>query len=164
MKQLARNLSLMRQSWLRVAAIVVSEMKERLSPKKAPPITTATRKAVSTPMLPAISVAKGVRATTVPTDVPMETEMKQAEMKIPGIISCVGSVCSARATVASIAPMLLAREAKAPARMKIHIIYNTLALAAPREKISIRFDRLIPWVVTTAQVTAKMKATETGTL
>ena len=59
--------------------------------------------------------AIGTKATTVPTLVPMDTEMKQAARNNPGNSRLAGSSCSARLTVASMAPICLAEEAKAPA-------------------------------------------------
>ncbi len=77
------NLSFMSHSCVLVAAMVVSDMKERLSPKNAPPITMATMKGNSTAVFSAIPTATGVKATMVPTEVPTDKEMKQAAIKIP---------------------------------------------------------------------------------
>ena len=73
----------MEQPWLLVAATVVSEMNERLSPKKAPPTTMAVIRGTGVPVWAAIPVAIGTRATMVPTLVPTAMEMKQAARKIP---------------------------------------------------------------------------------
>ena len=51
-----------------------------------------------------IAEAMGVRATIVPTDVPMESDVKQAAMKIPAGRNCSGTTRSVSATVASTAP------------------------------------------------------------
>ena len=64
----------------------------------------------------AMPAAIGTSATTVPTLVPMESEIKQAAIKSPGRSIFVGRIFMVRFTVASIAPMLLAEAAKAPAR------------------------------------------------
>ena len=82
-QRLTRNLSRMEQPWLLVAATVVSEIKERLSPKKAPPTTTPVMNGMPIPVCAAIPVAMGTRATTVPTDVPIAMEMKQAARNRP---------------------------------------------------------------------------------
>ena len=58
-------------------------MNERLSPKNAPPTTIATSHAVSQLSFVARAVTTGVSATIVPTDVPMESDMKQAAMNMP---------------------------------------------------------------------------------
>ena len=91
MRKFALNLSAIEQPWVLVAAMVVSEMKERLSPKKAPPTMIAVMKGVLTnaPEAPvrasssAIPAATGTRATMVPTLVPIDMEMKQAARKSP---------------------------------------------------------------------------------
>ena len=77
------NLLRMEQPCVCVAAIVVSEMNERLSPKNAPPTTMATSHAVLQFISLARAVTTGVRATMVPTDVPIDSDMKHAAMNIP---------------------------------------------------------------------------------
>ena len=59
--------------------------------------------------------AIGTRATTVPTLVPIDTEIKQAARKSPGRIILAGRMLSARLTVASTAPIALADAANEPA-------------------------------------------------
>ena len=63
-----------------------------------------------------------MRATVVPTDVPIDMEMKHAAMKSPGMRNDGGNTDSVRLTVASIAPRPLASDEKAPANMKIQIM------------------------------------------
>lgn len=77
------NLLRIEQPCVCVAAMVVSEMNDRLSPKNEPPTTMATSHAVSQFICVARAVTTGVNATMVPTDVPIEIEMKQAAMKMP---------------------------------------------------------------------------------
>ena len=134
---LALNLSDIVHPWLFVAAIVVSEMNERLSPKKAPPTIMAVIIGVESPVWVAMPVAMGTNATIVPTEVPMDIEMKQAARNSPARMSFPGSIMRVRFTVASIEPMALAVDANAPARTKIHIIRRTLGFPAPREKVLI---------------------------
>ncbi|GFI66603.1 hypothetical protein IMSAG192_00123 [Muribaculaceae bacterium] len=162
--RLTRNLSRMRHPWVRVAAMVVSEINERLSPKKAPPSTTATKNGTLPLSDCASSTAKGVRATTVPTDVPMARDMKHAAAKSPGISISTGRKRRARCTVASMAPISRARAAKAPARMNIHTIYITLELPASRENISTRSDSGLPCIITTAHADPSNRATAIGIL
>ena len=145
-----RNLSRMTHPCVRVAAIVVSEMKERLSPKNDPPMTSAVIKARLTSVLAAIPAATGTRATIVPTDVPIDSEMKQDARKTPASSRLSGSSISVKFTVASIAPMAFADWAKAPARMKIQSISMMFLLAAPDEYCRTRSLRLNPFVVATA--------------
>ena len=128
------NLSRITHPCVRVAAIVVSDMKDKLSPKKAPPTTIATMKGNATPVFSAIPTATGVRATIVPTDVPMDSDMKQAARKIPANKRLSGNMVRVRFTVASIAPIAFADCAKAPAKMNIHIINMIFLLEAPIEK------------------------------
>lgn len=64
--------------------MVVSEMNERLSPKKAPPTTIPVMKARFMSVFSAMPAATGTSATMVPTEVPMESEMKQAARKMVG--------------------------------------------------------------------------------
>ena len=59
--------------------------------------------------------AIGTRATTVPTLVPIDTEIEQAARKSPGRIMLAGRMLSARLTVASTAPIALADAANEPA-------------------------------------------------
>ena len=128
-----RNLSRMEHPCVRVAAMVVSEMNDRLSPKNAPPTTMATIHSVSHPVWAAIAEAMGTRATMVPTDVPTDMDVKQAAMKRPAGRNFAGTTLSVRATVASTAPICLVDAAKAPASTNIHIMSMILGSVAPRE-------------------------------
>ena len=81
----------MEQPWVRVAAMVVSEMNDRLSPKKAPPTMIAVMNGVLYRKVPfppaaiwsAMPAAMGTRATMVPTLVPIDIEMKHAARNSP---------------------------------------------------------------------------------
>ena len=139
MRILALNLSLMAQSNAFVAAIVVSLMKERLSPKKAPPTMMAAMNASENPASCAMPVAMGTSATIVPTLVPTDIEMKQAVKKSPAKSIEPGITRRVRFTVASMAPTSFAVCANAPARMKIQTIRRIRGLPAPSEKRSRRF-------------------------
>ena len=136
MKKFTLNLSLMLHPCELVAAIVVSEMNERLSPKKAPPTTTAVSRAAGEPVDCASPAAMGTSATIVPTLVPMDSEMKQVARKSPGRSILSGNSDSIKSTVASTEPMALADWAKAPASMKIHSMSMMLLLLAPLLKMS----------------------------
>ena len=85
------------------------------------------------PVFSARPVATGVRATIVPTLVPIEREMKQEAIKMPANNKLSGRMCKVRFTVASMAPISLALCAKAPARIKIQIISMIFLLEAPTE-------------------------------
>lgn len=90
-------------------------------------------KGMDTPVLSAMPTATGVRATMVPTDVPMENDMKHAAMKMPARIRLPGMTSREMLTAASMAPMALADWAKMPAMTNIHIICMMFLLAAPFE-------------------------------
>ena len=81
------------------------EMKDRLSPKNDPPTTIATAHAVSHPICSARPVTTGVSATIVPTEVPIDIEIKQAAMKMPAGRNASGINRSVSCTVASTAPI-----------------------------------------------------------
>ena len=100
-----------------VAAIVVSEITDRLSPNIAPP-TRAPRTSGSG-RLPFVATptAIGPTAEIVPTEVPVEIEMKQLIKKIPAVTNCTGIRESAKFTTESTPPEDLETVAKAPANM-----------------------------------------------
>ncbi len=164
MRMLTLNLSAIRQPCVRVATMVVSEMKERLSPNMAPLTTTPSIIATGRPVFAAMPTATGERATMVPTEVPTEIEMKQAARKMPAARRFSGRMAIARLTVASTAPISLAVWAKAPARMKIKTISMMLLLAAPRQNCSMRWLRLPPFDPAMATTEASTKATVMGIL
>lgn len=85
------NLSLILHRWVCVATIVVSLIKDRLSPKKAPPTIIATTASVDSPSSGASPKATGVNAAIVPTEVPIANETMQVEMKSPGRINDIGN-------------------------------------------------------------------------
>ena len=163
MRIFALNLSLISQSRALVAAMVVSLIKERLSPKKAPPTMMAAIKASENPASWAMPVAMGTSATMVPTLVPTDIEMKQAVKKSPAKSIEPGITRRVRFTVASMAPMSCAVCANAPASMNIQTIRRMRGLPAPSEKRSMRFLSG-PLDITTAYTDASRNADATGTL
>ena len=78
------NLSFIKQPCVCVATTVVSEINDRLSPKYAPPTITAVIIATLKSVECATPAAIGTSATTVPTLVPIDMEIKQAARKRPG--------------------------------------------------------------------------------
>ena len=129
--ELTRNLSLILQPCVRVATTVVSLMNERLSPKNAPPTTIAVMKGMLSPVEWAIPAAIGVRATIVPTLVPIDKEIKQAARNRPARSILSGNTERVRLTVASILPISFAELANAPAKTKIHSISIMFSVLAP---------------------------------
>ena len=103
--------------------MVVSEIMERLSPNMAPPTTAPRHSPMDTPIFSVSPTAIGASATIVPTDVPMEMEMKQATTNSPQTSRFGGTNASAILTAESTAPIAFAVYANDPARMKIrHIV------------------------------------------
>ena len=137
--------------------MVVSEIKLRLSPKKAPDTILAVISATDMSVLSAKVAAIGTSATIVPTLVPMQSDTIHAEIKSPAKRNWVGRIANVRLTVASTAPMALAEEAKAPARMKIHTMRSMFLCPAPLENSVIRSDSLIPRVRRIAMIDMAMK-------
>ena len=80
------NLSLISTPWVFVAAIVVSDITERLSPNIAPPITAAKIKGRGTPLFSASPTAIGVIETIAPTEVPVAVDIKDAIINNPAAI------------------------------------------------------------------------------
>ena len=168
--RLVLNLSFMEHPCVLVAAMVVSDMNERLSPKNDPPTMIAVMNAGSqtNPVAPpscsciAIPDAIGANATMVPTLVPMDMEMKQDARNSPAKINLLGRIAVARFTVASMAPICLAVDANAPAITNIHIIIRILLLPAPLEKDSILFSKGVPLLMMIAYTDAIRKAEATG--
>ena len=128
----------MEQPWVLVAATVVSDMNDRLSPKNEPPTTAATMSGVAVPVRMAISEATGTKATIVPTDVPTHSDTTQAATKRPANRKPPGRNDMVSSTVAPTAPIAWADLAKAPANTKIHTMSRRSALPAPREKVATR--------------------------
>ena len=107
-KEFTRNLSLSLHPWVDVAAMVVSEINERLSPKSEPPTMTAVSSGTLEPVELATPAAMGVRATMVPTLVPTDMDTKHAARKRPARIILPGRIESVRFTVASMLPITFA--------------------------------------------------------
>ena len=73
----ALNLSFILHPCPLQTAIVVSLIRERLTPKKDPLITLATHNAMGKPDVSATEYAIGVINATVPKDVPIDIDIKQ---------------------------------------------------------------------------------------
>ena len=103
--------------------MVVSEIMDKLSPNIAPHITAPAHNAMLNPVLLLISTAMGVNAATVPTDVPMDTEIKHPMTKRPATAKDAGKMESPKLTVLSTPPDALTVPENAPAHRKIkHIV------------------------------------------
>ena len=86
----------------------------------------------------------------------MVSEIKHDARNSPGSSMLSGIMRRVKFTVASIAPMLLAAPANAPARMKIHIISIMVWLPAPAENSLMRSSRVLCLVMAMAK-TADVK-------
>ena len=110
-------------------------------------------------VLCASPAAIGIRATMVPTLVPIQSEVTHAAKNRPASANRAGSRCKVRSTMALAAPISLALAAKAPASMKIQTMSNRFLLPAPEEKTATRSDRLPRETATlTIAVTTKMNS------
>ncbi len=136
-RKLVRNLSRICTPWVRVAAMVVSEMTDMLSPNMAPPTTAPSIHSMEMPLEVLRPRAKGVTVAMVPQLVPMASEMKQEEAKMPRRMRWSGMRVRARITAASMAPMDLATAEKMPARMKTRHMIMMLVSPMPLAKASI---------------------------
>ena len=145
----ALNLSDIEQPCDVVDAIVVSEMKDRLSPKNAPPTIRPVSIAKDSPDCSASPEAIGTSATTVPTLVPIDIEMKQDARNSPASNHFPGRTVSVRLTVASTLPIAFAVVANAPAITNIQIISRTFLLPAPLENMFI-LSATAPFVISIA--------------
>ena len=147
-----------------VAATVVSEMNDRLSPKNEPPTTIPAISGRLTSVLWAMPTAMGMSATMVPTLVPIESEIRQAARKMPGSKRLLGRALSVKFTIASMLPISLAELAKAPAKTNIHNISIMLLVLAPLLNTFIRSAKGLPLEVAMAYMLEIMKATVMGIL
>ena len=136
--RLYRNLSFILQPCVLVAMMVVSEIMLRLSPKYAPPTITAISKGRFCPVFSAMPQAIGVNAAMVPTLVPILRETKQEAINNPQSIIFMGIKLRVIVTVASMAPICLAVDANAPARIKINTMVMISSFAAPLAKTAKR--------------------------
>gem|GEM_PF-6555270 len=118
----AMNLSRISTPCVRVAAIVVSEIMERLSPNMAPETMAPASRAGDKPSGPANAMAMGATAAIVPQLVPTASEIRDETRKSPATMKLSGIATRAKMTAESTAPLALATAAKAPARMKIRHI------------------------------------------
>ena len=116
-RKFTRNLSRISTRWERVAAMVVSEIMERLSPNMPPPTTAAITTLGERLPFSATPMAMGMSAEIVPMEVPVAVPKKAAMTNMPAASREGGTRDRPRLTVASLAPISPATVAKAPASM-----------------------------------------------
>ena len=92
--KLARNLSFISVPWVEQAAMVVSEIKLRLSPNIAPPMTEAMHSGRSKPESADTATAMGASRVMVPTEVPMAMDTKHATTNSTATASFTGAMDS----------------------------------------------------------------------
>ena len=124
------NLSLISQPWVLVAAIVVSEIIDKLSPNIAPPTTAPKTKATGIPVFDAIATPIGPMAAIVPTDVPIDIDIKHPITNKPVTNKLAGTIDNPKETTASAPPIAFATPLKAPANKNINNI-NIISLFPP---------------------------------
>ena len=130
-RKFALNLSFISHPCVLTAAIVVSDIMERLSPNIAPQTTAAIQTARGNPASSLIPTAIGASAAIVPMEVPMETEIKQLMMKRPATIKCAGISDRPRFTVLSTPPAALTAPENAPAQRKIRLMVMIFSSPTP---------------------------------
>ena len=108
-------------------------------------------------VLSASDAAIGIKATMVPTLVPMQSDTTHAEMNNPANRKLAGRSCNVRFTVASTAPIAFADEAKAPASTNIHTISSRSFCPAPLLNSAIRSRNDIPRESRMAMMDMEMK-------
>ena len=110
-------------------------MKDRLSPKKAPPTTAAATKGRVIEVLSAKPAAIGISATIVPTLVPIQREVRQAARKRPAKANLAGK--NRRVTLAELT--LDGEQVGETEVLAGDCLYNSAAT-----KVDERFDLLFP--------------------
>ena len=110
-----------------VAAIVVSDMNERLSPNIAPPITDATQSCILRSAPVATFIATGTITDIVPQDVPIAIEMTQAITNSPTTAKPDGIIDSSRFAALVAPPAPCAVPLKAPAIRNMNSIVVILS-------------------------------------
>ena len=128
---LVRNLSFISTPCVLVAAMVVSEIKERLSPNIAPPTTTPTQSGSRRFPFSDTLHAIGARTEIVPTLVPIAMEIRQAITNSPGTAKRPGMILSSRFAVLEAPPASPAMPLNAPARIKMNSMVTILSSPIP---------------------------------
>ena len=120
-----------------MAAIVVSEINDRLSPNIAPPITAPAQSGTEIPPFCATVRAIGDRTLIVPTLVPMAMEIRQAMRNSPGTEKLAGMTLSIMFATLTAPPVADASPLKAPASRKIRSMIVILLSPIPRAQTAI---------------------------
>ena len=121
MRKFVRNLSFISQPCVLQAAMVVSEMNERLSPNIAPPMTEPMHSARWNPDAFATATAMGTISVIVPQDVPMAVETKHETMNSTATANRAG-ICASMKYATDSALLRPTTPTNTPAARKIRII------------------------------------------
>ena len=162
-QKFSRNLSFISHPCPLQAAIVVSDMKERLSPNMEPPITDATQSAWEKPDVCETAAAIGVRRVIVPTEVPIAVETKHATTNRTATANRAGMIDSIKYATLS-ALLLPTTPTKVPAVRKISSIVIIFLSPIPRPMISSFSSKLTFLFCRHATRSAARNATTIGTL
>ena len=103
-RRFVKNLYFIATPCVFVAAIVVSEIKDRLSPNMAPPTTVPMQSGRKRPAFAETCAAIGTSTEIVPTEVPIAIEIRQAMTKRPGTASLSGIIVRSRFAVLAAPP------------------------------------------------------------
>ena len=158
------NLALISHPCVRVAAIVVSEIIDKLSPNMAPQITAPTQSASGIDAVSLIPTAIGVKATTVPTEVPIEIEIKQAMIKIPTTAMFAGRILSPKFTALVAPPAAVTDPENAPANKNTKHIIIIFSSPAPLAAMLNFSEKLTFLFCKNATIRAIIKPTGAGIL
>ena len=123
MKKFALNLSFISHPCVLTAAIVVSEIIERLSPNMAPHPTAPMQILSANPVFSLIPTAIGASAAIVPMEVPIETEIKHPIRNRPATAKCAG--------INDNPPAAVTAPEKPPAQRKIRLIVMMFSSPTP---------------------------------
>ena len=141
--------------------MVVSEIKERLSPNMAPPTTVPAHIGRDSPPLSAAARAIGAKTVMVPTLVPMAMEIRQAMIKSPITANFGGIMLNSILAVLCAPPAAEAIPLKAPDRRQIKSIIVILSSPMPRAQRWIFSFNESPLFCAIAMIRAMPKATTT---
>ena len=159
----ARNLSFISTPCVLVAAIVVSEINDRLSPNIAPPTTIPTQSASGRSPFWETAQAIGASTEIVPTLVPIAMEIRQAITNNPGIANFPGMMLSKRFAVLDAPPASLAIPLNAPAIRKIKSMIVILSSPIPFAQLLIFSSNVRFRFCKNATISAMEKARTTET-
>ena len=131
MRKFSRNLSFISHPCVLTAAIVVSDIIDRLSPNMAPHTTAPMQTARENPVFSPIPTAIGASAAIVPIDVPMDTEMKQPMINKPTTAILAGRIDKPKLTVLSTPPAAVTAPENPPAHRKIRLMVMMFSSPTP---------------------------------